>query len=1374
MSTQEAQDSIETYLGELEDAISVGDLVTLKKIIDRHSRPRGSRLRDDVLADALVISCDQGYPEVAQYLLTIENAKADSTSKNVRQGKNTPPLVLAVKYCEASFHNQLTGRASEDRHECQLEPARSDQSPNGFRLLNLLLRHGVSITGCGPDNDNALSHVVRAEVAELLLAERGESERQKALVEKRDSDGNDALMCAIVHSCCSEALALKYIEYGANKHTADKEGRTTLMNAAWRQHTQVVQLLLKEKSILERTDHKGRNIWHHIASDPKRKRSDDMTKLLFAMGEADASVHATDKQGHTPLHWSAISGTIAIAKWLLDKKSIHLEAVEKQEGKTALHFAAANGDADFVKALLEKGADRFIPCKDGLMPLHLACGCTSDAVNAAELLLRQGSRKQLESRTEEYMTPLHIAAAHGNEAIVNFILQAKHGTDVDACCEGGWTALHLACGRHMSTKKDPNRKCSASTHDLLSRAEGATDSAPRYLAVVRALLSANAKVNAKSRLSRTALHIAAEMGHVEIVKELLQQEGVQFAAKDSRGNTPLIDAAKSKEREQILKLLAPWNDLFVQSLPPDVKQAAKLYDANIIDFQRVPGSTILRHKISVSDVLYKECGEAGAISHSHVSTRPDPKKDGAFRWIHLPANNLHWAHTLLTKHFIEGSVDVESFRALERTLGQQQHRGSRIHSKFMRPACSRLIGHAHHPSAHSRSSTDESPIVGLKERGRISSTRVAEEKSAPPSPKGYTYSADRDFSGLRLKHEPQVTEEKSAPPSPKGYTYLADRDFSGLQLKLEPQVVEDPRTHEMTTKPLRLNIRAPPPIGNMNAVMESGQASVAFPERKASPTTEKSSGAQEFGACLFMPYLTLENKENVKTMHDHLRDDPGRPSASKIRSRSTDSRSNAAESSDRGRDAQLHKAYSQWRTNDYCLHVRRTLDQFWYRNVDTRVRDGDQVVQRYQKKEDKPANMIDSLMVDQLWIWVLGPSLIVTSFPQNWKHPRGERPGLLSSILEEIDPRNGTPAQSAYELAACIIGHCLSSCDQTIENPDQESISRPSVIEMFGSSVGDVMNQEVIQFSHFNEASFTASEWVKAMSDTKRDTEEALRELEKDYLQAIGKGDCPSTIAGEPKFVEDLLNIHTETKLLKEVKDIQDELGILLQIVDDQQGVHKDIRATFGPLLNVEGGPHRARSSGILEEQCVLLDQQRAEIENMLKQVKSTYKSITDLLDLKQKQANVFEARAARKLAVETARAGGTLMVFTIVTVIFLPLSFLAAFFAIILEGLPYNANDRLPLSFILKYVVGVGLCTALAFVFMAWHHNSAARWLRRRFKWLMKIASPGGDSSSKPPHESDHTLISPASPSTARERRRKPRDLHDDDDLEKGKDSPL
>jgi hypothetical protein len=118
---------------------------------------------------------------------------------------------------------------------------------------------------------------------------------------------------------------------------------------------------------------------------------------------------------------------------------------------------------------------------------------------------------------------------------------------------------------------------------------------------------------------------------------------------------------------------------------------------------------------------------------------------------------------------------------------------------------------------------------------------------------------------------------------------------------------------------------------------------------------------------------------------------------------------------------------------------------------------------------------------------------------------------------------------------------------------------------MFGSSVGDVMNQEAILFSKFKYATFISEEWVKAFWNTKQDTEDAQRSLERRYLSwTADENDHRSAVTSEPKFVEDILNIRTETALLEEVKDIQDELGILLQVIDDQQGVHKELCSTFG------------------------------------------------------------------------------------------------------------------------------------------------------------------------------------------------------------------
>jgi hypothetical protein len=161
MSRHEARSLLETQLDELENAIAGGNLTDLKEAISQQSR---SRLRDDVLADALVISCDQGYHEAAHHLLAKESAKADSKSKNKCIGQT--PLILAVKHCSALFHEEAQRITGVDHtvSDASLSPAGPSQSTDRLRTIKSLLKYGVSLTVRGSEGRNALFCVVRVEV----------------------------------------------------------------------------------------------------------------------------------------------------------------------------------------------------------------------------------------------------------------------------------------------------------------------------------------------------------------------------------------------------------------------------------------------------------------------------------------------------------------------------------------------------------------------------------------------------------------------------------------------------------------------------------------------------------------------------------------------------------------------------------------------------------------------------------------------------------------------------------------------------------------------------------------------------------------------------------------------------------------------------------------------------------------------------------------------------------------------------------------------------------------------------------------------------------------------------------------------------------
>jgi len=145
--------------------------------------------------------------------------------------------------------------------------------------------------------------------------------------------------------------------------------------------------------------------------------------------------------------------------------------------------------------------------------------------------------------------------------------------------------------------------------------------------------------------------------------------------------------------------------------------------------------------------------------------------------------------------------------------------------------------------------------------------------------------------------------------------------------------------------------------------------------------------------------------------------------------------------------------------------------------------------------------------------------------------------------------------------------------------------------------------------------------------------------------------------------MDDLFNVTNETNLVSQIKDILDELNIISCIGRQQASVIEPFMTEMlhQTLDTKDRDFHDGRKVG-------------NHIEQLQKTAQTTYDALQDLLNMKQKQTSIIEAWSARRdaksraeassaLAFETVKQSGSIMIFTIVTIIFLPLSFFTGLF---------------------------------------------------------------------------------------------------------------
>ncbi|EEH19036.2 hypothetical protein PABG_01355 [Paracoccidioides brasiliensis Pb03] len=486
---------------------------------------------------------------------------------------------------------------------------------------------------------------------------------------------------------------------------------------------------------------------------------------------------------------------------------------------------------------------------------------------------------------------------------------------------------------------------------------------------------------------------------------------------------------------------------------------------------------------------------------------------------------------------------------------------------------------------------------------------------------------------------------------------------------------------------------------------------------------------------------------------------------------------------------------------DSSLQLRRTLDQYFYTHLSTTAaRDSSQVVFRYTERNSPEPKIF---MVDQLWLWILNDDTVISCFPQRWDVWSAQQPPIIEDeTVPPVDLKGPEPPPPAPVASHEPFSHGkwkdksknesgrvlgwmagkkakagnIRKDSQIRTQKWRESLvveepwyryagsgsSRSSTIERRRLALlkRDPLNVHQMILSHIglkardplttaHDLAHLITEFCIGLFDQYRVPDEyqffdffersigAVIDKETQCFEAFATR-LAKTSSGSIASSE-VFSISNETKLLVEVKDIIDELGILHMILSDQAKPAEDFSKLFAEHKKIKNGSINDENSSSIRYP--VLENHLYRVEKMQKLANQTYKALYNLLDLKQKQNNVSEALSARKQAEtasdqakattelterglenanlarkqadETIRQGRTVLVFTVVTIIFLPLSFMAAFFAINLDAFPWNKGDKLPMDYVLRYMFSISGAISIPFILIALNQDRIARFLK-------------------------------------------------------------
>jgi serine/threonine-protein phosphatase 6 regulatory ankyrin repeat subunit B len=283
--------------------------------------------------------------------------------------------------------------------------------------------------------------------------------------------------------------------------------------------------------------------------------------------------------GFSPLIIAAAHGHVEAVEYLIEA-GCDVDAVHENK-VTALMYAAASGHVDAMKVLIEKG-------KAGLDQKHTNGGtalleaATGGMMDAMKLLVESGA--DLDFTDDDGVTPLMAIAAQGNVEAQTLIIEAlqkiKSPEELTAdinllSYSGGSSVMFAAAGGHVECAKEL-MKLGANINDIARSREG-------YVEKLQKMIEEGTVIDEDPHVDGvTALHVAAQGGHIEMVT-LLLEVGAGVSHLDDAGRSPLVLAVQGNYGEVASVLVAGGSDPDTPYVDDDGESHNLLFDAIMVE-----------------------------------------------------------------------------------------------------------------------------------------------------------------------------------------------------------------------------------------------------------------------------------------------------------------------------------------------------------------------------------------------------------------------------------------------------------------------------------------------------------------------------------------------------------------------------------------------------------------------------------------------------------------------------------------------------------------------------------------------------------------------------------------------------------------------